>query len=144
MKEFIIRNRNKIIYWLFTLWLALGMTSSGIVQLLKMKEETDFIIQLGYPSYFLTILGVWKMLGVVAVLIPKFPLLKEWAYAGFFFTMSGAIFSHIAMGDPMSEIFPSLLLLTLTVISWYTRPADRKIKKLSTEQNEKEVGVRTT
>lgn len=144
MKEFIIRNRNKIIYWLFTLWLALGMTSSGIVQLLKMKEETDFIIQLGYPSYFLTILGVWKMLGVVAVLIPKFPLLKEWAYAGFFFTMSGAIFSHIAMGDPMSEIFPSLLLLTLTVISWYTRPADRKINKLNTEQNEKEVGVRTT
>lgn len=144
MKEFIIRNRNKIIYWLFTLWLALGMTSSGIVQLLKMKEETDFIIQLGYPSYFLTILGVWKMLGVVAVLIPSFPLLKEWAYAGFFFAMSGAIFSHIAMGDPMSEIFPSLLLLTLTVISWYSRPADRKINKLSTEKNEKEVGVRTT
>lgn len=131
MKEFIIGNRYKIIYWFFTLWLALGMTSSGIVQLFKMEEETEFILELGYPAYFLTLLGAWKFLGVVAVLIPRFPLLKEWAYAGFFFTMSGAIFSHIAMGDPMSEIFPSLLLLTLTVISWYTRPADRKISTVN-------------
>ena len=65
---------------------------------------------LGYPVYFLTILGVWKILGVVAVLIPKFPLLKEWAYAGFFFVMSGAVFSHIAVGDSVKEIFPPLLL----------------------------------
>jgi hypothetical protein len=61
------------------------------------------------------------------LLIPKFPLLKEWAYAGFFFAMSGAVFSHIAVGDPMKEIFPSSVLLILTVISWYFRPADRKI-----------------
>ncbi len=119
--------RNKIIYWISTIWLALGMLSSGIVQLFKMKEEIDFIIQLGYPVYFMTILGAWKILGVVAVLIPKFPLLKEWTYAGFFFSMSGAVFSHIAMGDPVNEIFPSLLLLTLTMVSWYFRPADRKI-----------------
>ena len=71
--------RNKIIYWISTLWLALGMTSTGIVQLLKVEEEVDLMTRLGYPSYFLTILGVWKILGVVAVLIPKFPLLKEWA-----------------------------------------------------------------
>jgi len=61
------------------------------------------------------------------LLIPKFPLLKEWAYAGFFFMMSGSIFTHIAAGSPMSEIFPSLLLLILTVVSWYFRPSDRKI-----------------
>jgi uncharacterized membrane protein YphA (DoxX/SURF4 family) len=85
------------------------------------------ITHLGYPVYFLTILGVWKILGVVAVLIPKFALLKEWAYAGFFFAMSGAIFSHIAVADSMNEIFPSLLLIILTVVSWYFRPADRKI-----------------
>ena len=89
--------------------------------------SVDSITQLGYPVYFLTILGVWKILGVIAVLIPKFPLLKEWAYAGFFFVMSGAIFSHIAAGNSMNEIFPSLLLLILTVVSWYFRPADRKI-----------------
>ena len=85
------------------------------------------ITHLGYPIYFLTILGVWKLLGVVAVLIPKFPLLKEWAYAGFFFVMSGAIFSHIAVGDRITEILPSLLLLILTVVSWYFRPANRKV-----------------
>ena len=85
------------------------------------------ITHLGYPVYFLTILGIWKILGVVALLVPKFPLLKEWAYAGFFFIMSGAIFSHIAVGDAMKEIFPSLLLLILTVVSWYFRPAERKI-----------------
>ena len=119
--------RNKIIYWIATIWLALGMLSTGIVQLFKVKEEVDIITHLGYPVYFLTILGIWKILGVVAVLIPKFPLLKEWAYAGFFFAMSGAVFSHIALGDAVKEIFPSLLLLILTVVSWYFRPADRKI-----------------
>lgn len=119
--------RNKIIYWISTIWLALGMLSTGIVQLLNVKSETDFIINLGYPVYFLTILGAWKILGVIAVLIPKFPLLKEWTYAGFFFSMSGAIFSHIAVGNSVKEIFPPLLLLTLTVVSWYFRPAGRKI-----------------
>ena len=126
--------RNKIIYWISTIWLASGMLATGTLQLFKAKAEGAVappgvygITHLGYPVYFLTILGVWKILGVVALLIPKFPLLKEWAYAGFFFAMSGAVFSHIALGDPVKEIFPSLLLLILTVISWYFRPADRKI-----------------
>lgn len=118
--------RNKIIYWIATLWLALGMTATGFVQVFKQNSEGVFGVNMGYPNYFITILGVWKMLGVVAVLIPKFPLLKEWAYAGFFFTMSGAILSHLAMGTP-GEIFPSLLLLVLTGLSWYFRPADRKV-----------------
>ena len=122
--------RDKIIYWISTIWLGLGMIVVGTGQLFKMKAGqggVDMITHLEYPVYFLTIIGVWKIFGVVAVLIPKFPLLKEWAYAGFFFVMSGAIFSHIAIGDPISAIFPSLLLLILTVVSWYFRPADRKI-----------------
>lgn len=126
--------RNKIIYWIATLWLALGMVSTGILQLSGTEAEGALsppgvwgISQLGYPVYFLMILGIWKILGAVAVLIPKFPLLKEWAYAGFFFIMTGAIFSHIAKGDAMSELFPSLLLLFLTITSWYFRPASRKI-----------------
>ena len=120
--------RNKVIYWISTSWLALGMLSSGIVQLFHVKTEVDLITHLGYPLYFLTILGVWKILGVAALLIPQFLLLKEWAYAGFFFAMSGAVVSHIASGNySLPEIAPSLLLLTLTVVSWYFRPADRKI-----------------
>ena len=122
--------RNKIIYWIATIWLALGMISTGVVQLFKAKEGqggVDMITHLGYPVYLLTILGICKILGVVALLIPKSPLVKEWAYAGFFFLMSGAIFSHIASAYSISEIFPALLLLILTVVSWYFRPANRKI-----------------
>ena len=130
----VITKRNKVIYWISTLWLASGMLATGIQQLLRMKVEgavsppgVEGITHLGYPVYFLTILGIWKILGVVALLAPRKPLVKEWAYAGFFFTMSGAIFSHIAVGDPLKELFPSSLLLVLTVVSWYFRPADRKL-----------------
>lgn len=119
--------RNKIIYWIATIWLALGMVSTGIVQLIHMKEEVALFTRLGYPAYLLTMLAVWKFLGVVAVLIPKFPLLKEWAYAGFFFAMSGAVFSHLAVSDGAAEYFGPVLLLVLTVVSWYFRPASRKL-----------------
>ena len=126
--------RNKIIYWIATLWLSLGMVATGLVQVFKSQAEGQLsppgvygITQLGYPVYFLTIIGVWKLLGVVAILVPRFPLLKEWAYAGFFFIMSGAIFSHVATAHPAKEIFPALLLLVLTVVSWYFRPAGRKV-----------------
>jgi hypothetical protein len=134
--------RNKIIYWISTAWLALGMLSTGTLQLFKAKAEGAVappgvygITHLGYPIYCLTILGVWKILGVVALLIPEFPLLKEWAYAGFFFAMSGAVFSHIASGDSMTANVPALLLLILTVISWYFRPEDRKIISVKSIQS---------
>ncbi len=122
-----MEKRNKIIFWIATLWLALGMTATGIVQLIKQKEEAAMMAHLGYPLYFLTLLGVWKISGVITVLIPKFTLVKEWAYAGFFFAMSGAVFSHIAVGDSAKELFGPSLLIVLTVVSWYFRPADRRI-----------------
>lgn len=122
-----MEKRNKIIYWIATLWLSLGMTATGIVQIIKQKEEAAMMAHLGYPGYFLTIIGVWKILGVIAVLIPKFILLKEWAYAGFFFVMSGAVFSHLASGDGAKEFFGPSLLIVLTVVSWYFRPASRKV-----------------
>lgn len=122
-----MKKRDKIIYWVATLWLSLGMVSTGIVQLIGMQEEADMFTRLGYPAYLLTMLGVWKLLGVIAILIPKFPLVKEWAYAGFFFAMSGAVISHLAVGDEAKELFGPVLLIVLTAVSWYFRPDDRKV-----------------
>lgn len=123
--------RNKIIYWVSTSWLALGMISTGIVQLLRMEDEVARMTHLGFPSYSLLLLGGWKIAGVVAVLIPRFPLLKEWAYAGFFFNMTGALMAHIALGDPITELFPAMLLLVLTMVSWYFRPDHRRLVALA-------------
>jgi uncharacterized membrane protein YphA (DoxX/SURF4 family) len=129
--------RNKIIYWIATIWLALGMLAGGLQQIFHTKAFIDINVHLGYPLYFLYILGTWKILGVIAILIPRFGLLKEWAYAGFFFAMSGAAFSHIASGDSIGEIAPSLALLILTVVSWYFRPEDRKISSGVAERGDR-------
>lgn len=120
----------KIIYWIATLWLSLGMVSTGIGQLCSMKNGAggaDWITQLGFPLYLMTLLGTAKILGVIAILVPRFPLLKEWAYAGFFFIVAGAMYSHIASGDSSIRLIPLLLLLVLLATSWYFRPDDRKI-----------------
>lgn len=125
-----VSKRNKIIYWISTLWLALGMISTGIVQMLRIESETEFILKLGYPGYVLPLLGLWKILGVIAIFLPKFPVLKEWAYAGFFFTMTGAMYSHIVSGHGIAELGGPLLLLVLTFVSWYFRPAEKKVTEL--------------
>ncbi|HYG37063.1 MAG TPA: DoxX family protein [Cytophagales bacterium] len=122
-----MKKRNKIIYWIATVFLAFGMLAGGVQQLLQIGGYVEIVTQLGYPMYLLSILGAWKILGVAALLIPKFPLVKEWAYAGFFFAMSGAAISHIVVSQSFIEALPSLILLTMTVISWYFRPEDRKI-----------------
>lgn len=119
--------RNKIIYWVATIWLAAAMLASGVQQLLQMKSFADIILPLGYPLYFLSILGVWKILGVLAILLPGYKLIKEWAYAGFFFAMSGGIVSYLATGSPVKDMIPCIILLIMTVLSWYFRPANRKI-----------------
>lgn len=107
------------------------MAAGGVQQLLQMGGFVEIVSQLGYPVYMLSILGVWKILGVVAILVPGFTLVKEWAYAGFFFVMSGAATSHFIVGDAISESIPSLVLLILIVVSWYFRPADRKIVSIN-------------
>ncbi len=124
-----MKKRDKIIYWVATIWLSLGMVSGGIFQLMKMEDAVNNFKHLGYPEYLLTLLGIWKLLGVIAILIPKYPVLKEWAYAGFFFAMTGALVSHLIMGDPFSETFPSVFTLILVIVSWYFRPAERKTSK---------------
>ncbi|MGI9649789.1 DoxX family protein [Chryseobacterium sp. RLHN22] len=122
-----MQKRNKIIYWVLTIFLSIGMLAGGVQQMLQIGGYNEIITKLHYPLYLLTILGIWKILGVIAILIPKFPLLKEWAYAGFFFVMSGAAISHLAVGQNFAEAIPSLILLTVTVLSWYFRPSNRKL-----------------
>lgn len=126
-----MNKRNKIIYWTATIFLSFGMLAGGVQQMLQIGGYNEIIKELGYPQYLLSILGVWKILGVIAILIPKFLLLKEWAYAGFFFAMSGAAISHIAVGQAFIEALPSIILLVVTVLSWYFRPANRKMNSIN-------------
>lgn len=122
-----MEKRNKIIYWIFTLWMSLGMVSTGIVQLMKTEPEVTRMTHLGFPVYTLTLLGICKLLGIVVILIPRFPILKEWVYAGFFFNLIGALYAHFVLSDPIADMIPALLLLALTTISWYFRPSSRKM-----------------
>ena len=103
------------------------MLGSGIAQILHLNDMNELINHVGYPPYFMYIIGVWKILGVIAILIPNFKLLKEWAYAGFFFLMTGALVSHIFMGDGGSAIFGPLFQTIFVILSWYFRPPNRKI-----------------
>ncbi len=127
-----MEKRNKIIYWIATALLAFGMLGSGLQQVLQTKAMVDLITPLGYPAYFLYIIGVWKILGVIALLLPGFKLLKEWAYAGFFFVMTGALVSHLAVGDfDVKAILGPLMQIVFIILSWYFRPTDRKINSVN-------------
>ena len=123
-----MEKRNLIIYWIFTALFTIGMLASGIQQLLRTKEMTDMVTHLGYPLYFMSIIGTWKILGVIAVLMPGVKLLKEWAYAGFFFVMTGALVSHLLISDfEVKAILGPVFQTLFIVLSWYIRPASRKI-----------------
>lgn len=120
--------KSKLIwYWIITALLSFCIFFGGLAQALQLKQVVQGFKPLGYPTYFISIIGIWKMLGVVAILVPKFPLLKEWAYAGIFFTMTGAVISHIASDDIRVQIISPVVLAVFCVLSWYLRPADRKI-----------------
>ncbi|MCW3083493.1 MAG: DoxX-like family protein [Bacteroidetes bacterium] len=127
-----MEKRNKIIYWIATALLAVGMLGSGLAQIFHAKQMIDLVVPLGYPIYFLSIIGVWKVLGVVAILVPRFTLVKEWAYAGFFFVMTGALVSHLASGDyAVKAIMGPVMQTVFIILSWYFRPADRKISSVN-------------
>ena len=124
----------KITYWVSTVWLCAGMLATGVQQLLQLQLDGALsppgvygITRLGYPVYVLTIIGVWKILGVIALLVPRYALVKEWAYAGIFFLLTAALYSHIAVKHDAKELFPAALLLVLTILSWYFRPESRKL-----------------
>ena len=114
-------------YWIITIPLSFCLFSGGLAQALQVKGVVDGFKPLGYPNYFISIIGIWKVLGIIAILIPGFKLLKEWAYAGLFFTMTGAVISHIAANDIHAQIVAPIVLAIFVVLSWYLRPDNRKI-----------------
>ncbi|MBR9860552.1 DoxX family protein [bacterium] len=122
-----MNKRNKIIYWVASIWLALAMLASAVQQIFNIGGFEEIMERLDYPPYFSVIIGIWKVAGVVVLLLPRLPTIKEWAYAGFFFVMTGALFSHIAVGDPLTEAIPSIVLLVMVLTSWYFRPLNRKL-----------------
>jgi len=83
--------------------------------------------ELGYPTYFMTIIGTWKLLGVAALLAPRQPLLKEWAYAGFAFNLAGATASHVFSGDPLGVFARPAIILAIGAASYLLRPAERRL-----------------
>ena len=114
-------------YWIITGILSFCLFSGGLAQALQVQGVVQGFKPLGYPTYFISIIGVWKVLGIIAILVPGFKLLKEWAYAGLFFTMTGAVISHIASNDIHAQIIAPIVFSIFTVLSWYLRPGNRKI-----------------
>ena len=117
-------------YWTSTVLIALSLLSGGVAYLLRAEPTVQGMTALGYPPYFLTILGFWKLLGGLAILAPRLPLVKEWAYAGIVFDFTGAAWSHVAVGDPASKAMVPLVLLLANVASWGLRPGSRKLGAL--------------
>ncbi|HET8573471.1 MAG TPA: DoxX family protein [Edaphocola sp.] len=120
----------KIIYWIATIWLASGLLAGGVQQLFLTGNFIEIFQHLHYPLYMMRILGTWKVLAAVTILAPNFKLLKEWAYAGSFFVWTGALASHLVFGDLAMSV-PAVILIILTMVSWYCRPENRKIKSLN-------------
>ena len=125
------KRAQNIAYWITTTLVALPIGSGGVAQLAHVQGTIDgFVHILGYPAYFVTILGFWKVAGAIAILIPRFPRLKEWAYAGIFFDLTGAAASCAAVGDHGAygfHVMAPLVLAVFAVASWALRPESRKI-----------------
>jgi DoxX-like protein len=131
-------NARTAAYWTTTTLVALALLSGGAASLLGAEGPVRGMAELGYPAYFVTLLGLWKVLGSLAILAPRLPLLKEWAYAGIAFNLSGAAVSHFAMGHPAAKVIVPLVILGLAAASWALRPASRRLVLAATEPIEPE------
>ncbi len=121
-----------IAYWVTTGLFAAAFLASGAAELASAPAAVAPMIALGYPAYVPTILGAWKVLSVPALLAPRLPRLKEWAYAGIFFDLTGAAVSHAISGDSPGKIATPLVLLLIAAASWALRPPSRSWKTDST------------
>lgn len=116
-----------IVYWIGTVFVAGNAAVAGTMDVLRMQPLFGILLRLGFPAYFATILGIWKVLGAVVLLAPRYPLLKEWAYAGMFFDFSAAIVAHAAAGDGIVSYIGPVLSIAALAASWYLRPPSRRL-----------------
>jgi uncharacterized membrane protein YphA (DoxX/SURF4 family) len=117
-------------YWVCTGLIAFSMLSGGALQVSRAQQNIEGFARLGYPVYFMVMLGVWKLLGGIAVLVPKFPRLKEWAYAGIFIDLSSAAVSNATMGDSVGHIIAPIVCIFILAGSWALRPPSRVVGEL--------------
>jgi uncharacterized membrane protein YphA (DoxX/SURF4 family) len=122
-----MNKKRNIGYWAATGLLAAALALAGLADVTRSPDVVASLARLGYPAYVAVILGVWKALGAAAILAPRFPRLKEWAYAGVTFNLTGAVLSHLWSGDGPKEVTAPLVLLGLAAASWALRPEGRRL-----------------
>jgi len=119
--------RRSVAYWVATALLEFELVLGGIWDVLQLPQARGVVVRLGYPGYFLVILGTWKLLGAVALAVPRFPRLKEWAYAGVVFDFTGAIASQLASRQiDVGPLIYLIAMLGITAASWALRPPSRR------------------
>jgi hypothetical protein len=133
--------KRTIAYWIVTGLVVFAFAAGGLMDVMRTPQMLAAMAHLGYPAYVAVLLGVWKLAGAAAIAAPRLQLLKEWAYAGMFFDLSGAAVSHGVSGDPASAVATPLIVLALVVVSWWLRPASRRLVSFAGARNERPVGV---
>ena len=116
-----------VVYWATTGFVVINMLAGGLAELAQVKSTGEGMQALGYPLYMMTILGTWKVLGSITLLAPRFPRLKEWAYAGMFFNMTGAAVSHLIVGNEAWHVWYTASLAIIVLVSWALRPENRTL-----------------
>jgi hypothetical protein len=116
-----------VAYWTTTLFVALTALSAGVMDILHLPPLFGLLLHLGYPPYFATMLGLWKMAGALVLVAPRYPLVKEWAYAGMVIDLSSAVTSHLASGDGAVAVIGPIISMGALAGSWYLRPQSRRL-----------------
>ena len=120
-------NKQTIGYWVTTALVVFVFLAGGVFDLMRPPQLVETMQHLGYATYVAVILGAWKVAGAAVLVAPRLPLLKEWAYAGMVFDLTGAALSHRAVGDPAAAVATPLVILALVAASWFLRPSSRRL-----------------
>jgi uncharacterized membrane protein YphA (DoxX/SURF4 family) len=123
------RKVQTIAYWVATILGPASFVIGGVLFLARAEQPSTALAELGYPPYLLKILGVWKILGAITAVVPGFPRLKEWMYAGFFFELTGAAASHALAGHSIGKVLEPVVFLVFVLASWALRPPSRRMPR---------------